>query len=521
MSVQNFLNQAKAHFGRRAFREAYEASLLALKEDERAAEAYFILAQIAIEHQNFAKGAELLAQAIGLEPVQARYQAHFARCQIALKREVEASAALTVAIAAAPQDALTLDTIGATLSHLGRHQEAAPWFERAVAVEPGNHSFLHNLGVARQFLGDFAGAEQCFRAELDFAPEGRRPYAALVHLARQTRESNFISNLEAQFDAADADVNARLQLGHALSKTYDDLGEYERSLDWLMRAKEGKRRAVGDMTGHASELFEAAKEAFANSAGGGAPDPAPIFVIGMPRTGTTLLDRVLSSHPDVASAGELNHIPRLSTEMAMAKTQPPYSDLGLMRTLAAVDMAELGRAYLEAARPSALGRPRFIDKMPVNFIYAGLVHQALPNARIICLRRHPLDVVVSNYRQIFNAEAAHYWYSYDLAWTARYYVLFDQLIAHWRARLPPDRFTEVHYEAMVGDLETEARRLLDFCGLDWDARCLAFHENETPVATASSVQVRSPLYASSIGRWKRYGEKLDVAKGILSSAGLI
>jgi hypothetical protein len=145
----------------------------------------------------------------------------------------------------------------------------------------------------------------------------------------------------------------------------------------------------------------------------------------------------------------------------------------------------------------------------------------LPNARIICLRRHPLDVVVSNYRQIFNAEAAHYWYSYDLEWIARYYVQFDRLIAHWREALPPDRFTEVHYEDMVGDLEGETRRLLSFCKLAWDPRCMDFEKNDAPVATASSVQVRSPLYSSSIGRWKRYGEKLDAARAILSDAGLL
>jgi hypothetical protein len=186
----------------------------------------------------------------------------------------------------------------------------------------------------------------------------------------------------------------------------------------------------------------------------------------------------------------------------------------------ALDMAALGAAYIEATRPRTGQTARFVDKMPRNFLFAGLILAALPNARVICLRRGAMDSCLSNYRQNFNAESAYYRYTYDLQDAARYYVLFDRLIADWRAMLPPERFIEVRYESVVADLEGQARRMLDFCDLPWDPRCLAFHENAAPVATASSVQVRSPIYATSIGRWKRYGAALDPMRRVLEAADL-
>jgi hypothetical protein len=147
--------------------------------------------------------------------------------------------------------------------------------------------------------------------------------------------------------------------------------------------------------------------------------------------------------------------------------------------------------------------------------------RALPNARIICLRRHPADTVLSNYRQMFATGFSYYSYSFDLAWTARYYVQFDRLIATFRDRLPPERFTEVAYETVVDDLESEARRLIDFCGLDWQPQCVDFHRNAAPVATASAAQVRKPLYATSVGRWRRVRKQMEPALEVLREAGLL
>ena len=518
--AREFLKTAERLLMLRDFQGVHEACLRALRADERAADAFFYLAMIAIEHDNPEKTEELLARAIALDPAQARYHAQRGRALVRLRREAEALAAAEQAAALAPADALTLDTIGAVFSHGGLHDRAIAYFERAVALAPEHDRYLHNLGVSQQFTGDLEGARATFERELALTPEGRRPYAALVHLSRQTRERNFIPELTRQFEAA-GDANARLQLGHALAKTYDDLGQYGDSLTWLLRAKAAKREEIGDLTAHYQSVFTSARDTFAlMPAAEGFGSAAPIFVIGMPRSGTTLVDRILSSHGDIVSLGELATFGRLANEAARALDNGAASDAALMRATASVAVEPLGRAYIEAALPRVGAAARFIDKMPINFLYAGLIHRALPNARIICLRRDPMDVCLANFRQIFNADAAHYWYSYSLDAIGRYYALFDELIAYWRGVLPADRFMEVSYGTIVADLEGEARRMVSFCDLDWDARCLAFHDNDAPVATASSAQVRSPLYTTSIGRWRRYGDALAPLRAALTESGV-
>ena len=158
--------------------------------------------------------------------------------------------------------------------------------------------------------------------------------------------------------------------------------------------------------------------------------------------------------------------------------------------------------------------------MRLNFFYAALIHRALPNARIICLRRNALDACLSNYRQLFSTAFAYYDYAFDLLETGRYYVRFDALARLWRESIPT-RYTEVHYEDVVGHTEREARRLVEFCGLDWDPRCLAFDENSAPVATASSVQVRQPIYRTAIGRWRKYEKEIEPLRRLLADAGVL
>ncbi|MDB5467183.1 MAG: hypothetical protein JWQ46_1945, partial [Phenylobacterium sp.] len=266
-------------------------------------------------------------------------------------------------------------------------------------------------------------------------------------------------------------------------------------------------------------LFSAAMRT-ATPAGRGDPSEEPIFVVGLPRSGTTLVDRILSSHPQVTSAGELSNF-ALLLKRAAGTASSFVLDEDTLAAAARVDMARLGSDYVASTRPLTGATPRFVDKMPLNVLYAGLIHQALPNARIVCLRRDPMDVCLSNFRQLFATGFSYYNYSYDLADVARYYVGFDRLVAHWRSVLPPDRFTEIAYEGLVASQEATTRELLAFCGLPWDPRCLAFHENAAPVATASSVQVRQPLYASSVGRWRRYGEGLAPMRDVLAAAGLL
>lgn len=510
------LDEAERRLAARDYRGAHELILSAIGADDTNGRAWFLMGVIAADHGNAGRAAELFEKAALLDPQEARGHAFLARAKLGLNDAPGARAAVGRAIALAPADALTMDTIGVVLARLGDHAGALAWFERATAIAPGVAAYWYNLGVSREFLGDFAAAEAALLTSLGLDKDQPRAWWTLTGLRRQTPQDGRTGDLERLFAGAGRDPVAAQQLGHALAKTWEDLGEPLKALDWLGRAKAPRRAETGYRPQADEGLFEAAAAARL-APGPGAASERPVFIVGLPRTGTTLLDRILSSHRQVVSAGELNALGLALKRMSGAPS-PLMLDPPTFGAAGGVDPRALGEAYLAATDDLAPpGKTRLIDKMPLNVLYAGLIHQALPQARIICLRRHPLDAVLANYRQLFATEFPYYDYALSLEDTARYYVLFDRLVAHWRARLPADRFTEVAYEDLVADLEGAARRLVGFLGLDWDPACLGFHENAAPVSTASAVQVRSPIYASSVGRWKHYGAALDGARAVLGN----
>ncbi|WP_176695880.1 tetratricopeptide repeat-containing sulfotransferase family protein [Phenylobacterium immobile] len=490
-----------------------------LNRDAGLARAWFILAMIAADHDRFDRAAELLRRAAALDPADARTLAHLGRALIALNQQAEAIDAAEGAAALTPGDPLTLDTIGVVFSRAGLHARAVPFFEAAAKARPDNAAFLYNLAASRQFSGDFAGAEAAYAACLALEPGHYRAWSSRVALSRQTPGANHAAKLEALFAQPSADADRALHIGHALAKTFEDLGQPEAALGWLVRAKAAKRDAAAHDPARDEALFAAAARTAPATARRRSSSDLPVFVVGLPRTGTTLVDRIISSHPQAASAGELTNFALIAKRAAHTPSNLVL-DPETLDAAGRLDLASVGEAYVESLAALRGDARRLVDKMPLNVFYAGLIHRALPDARIVCLRRDPMDACLANYRQLFATAFSYYAYGYDLEHVGRYYLGFDRLVAHWRATLPADRFTEVAYEDIVADQEGETRRLLDFCGLDFDPACLAFHENAAPVATASSVQVRQPLYASSIGRWRRYGAGLDPLRRVLEAGGL-
>jgi hypothetical protein len=287
-------------------------------------------------------------------------------------------------------------------------------------------------------------------------------------------------------------------------------------LKWLKKAKYGKLSSLDRSQFDYDGMYSAAKQTFLKETqrSTSVSEAAPIFIFGLPRTGTTLVDRIISSHRDVTAAGELNAFAGLIKAGAQTRSNL-VMDADTLLAGGGLDLPEIGRAYINDTRALARGAPRMTDKMPLNFFYAGLIHRALPNARMIVLRRGAMDSCLSNYRQLFTVQYSYYNYTYDLGHTAQFYKKFHGLMAHWRDVLPPDRFMDVQYEDIVFDQENQTRKLLEFCDLSWDEACMRFHENKAPVSTASSVQVRQKLYSGSIGRWKKYGADLDGLKRAL------
>ncbi|WP_323762699.1 tetratricopeptide repeat-containing sulfotransferase family protein [Maricaulis sp.] len=518
------LSKAAAALESKNYREAHRLCLAVLQSHGPDAEAYFLLALLTADHDNPTKAIEILDRALALVPSDPRFHAHKAKSLLALQRREAAADAAARAAELGPTDALTFDTIGVVHTRLGDHASAIALFEAAVAHDDHRAAYHYNLAASQQFAGAFDLAAAGYERTLEIEPGHVKALSAVVGLRRQTEEDNRIDALVTAFEARDpTNQEAQLHLGHAIAKSLEDLGRDDEALVWLGRAKAGVSASRQYDTAMDAEIYAAAAGALvaktAEPASGKVSD-RPVFIVGLPRTGTTLIDRILGAHPCVRSLGELSNFALLAKQMA--RTAGAFvMDAATLEATATVDPAALGQAYEASVSGLAGDAVRFTDKMPLNIVWAGHIHRALPGARLICLRRHPLDACLSNYRQLFATSFSYYNYAYELADCARYYLYFDRLRAHWAESLPADRYTEVAYEDIVGDLEGEARRLIDHCGLDWDPACLDFHNQAGSVATASSVQVRQPLYSSSIGRWKRHAEALQPVQDILRDGGVI
>ncbi|MFN3911772.1 sulfotransferase [Hyphomonas sp.] len=515
------LEEAAKQLSQKAYRAAHALCLAALKDDPQNGDAFYLLGLLTSDHENFARAEDLFRTAVRHRPGHAAAHAQHARCLLGLSRRSEAVEAARRAAGLGPADALTLDTIGVVLSRAGLHAEALPFYARATGADPGHADYHYNHAAALQFAGEMQAAREAYRRCAALDPGDTRGLPAVVQITKQTEAANETAPLEALFARHGGDPDAALRIGHALAKAAEDLGQPETALAWLARAKAGKRAMIAHDPAADTALFAAAArtaETLRGQTSGAAG--APVFICGMPRTGTTLVDRILTSHSALTPAGELTDF-ALSLKRMTRTPSNLVLDPETLDAAAGADLTALGKAYMASVSGSLGLSGRFTDKMPLNILLAPVILAALPQARVICLRRHPADTVLSNYRQMFATSFSYYNYAYTLEDTAHYYAEFDRLVRHFEEALPPERFTVVQYERVVTGLDSEVRRLLDFCGLPFEAACLAFHENTAPVATASSAQVREPLYTSALARWKRYEAALKPALDILDAAGCL
>lgn len=487
------------------------------------AEGYFVLAMVAAESGQFGRALPLLEQALACGP-DAEILAQYARVLITLRRDGEAADAARRALDLAPADARTLDTVGCVLARLGKHEASVAPFEKAVAAEPDNSGYRYNLAAACGFTGRTVQAARHYEEILARDPDDARTHYALAISRRQTAEENHVDRLAAAHSRAGTPGD-RLRLSYALAKEFEDLGDAARAYRYLSEANAQHKQALGYDFTQDEAIFDAIEKAFANGVEAGAetaPEqtgPTPVFVVGMPRTGTTLVDRILSSHPEVESLGELQAMP-LAIKQVAGTPSSRVIDPATAAAAMTADPAEIARLYLARATPHRqTGAPRFVDKLPANFLNVGHILRSLPKAAVVCLRRHPLDTVWSNYKNLFASQSAYYAYSYDLMDIARYYVRFDRLMALWR-QLFPGRVLELSYEELVRNQEPETRRLLVHCQLPWDPACLSFQENRAAVATPSASQVRRPLNADAIGRWKSHAEAFEPVRAWFTAQGV-
>lgn len=461
---------------------------------------------------------EHLRRAIALDP-QGKYRAHLAKLYTFVRQDGDAAATLRDAEQALPADALSRDTMGCVYARLGNHAAALLHFTEAVRLDPSNTEFRYNLAATLNFLGRTEEADAVLKALLALAPSHARAHHLLASLRKQTPIHNHVDRLT-RTHAEARGPRDRLLLGYALAKELEDIGQPAEALDTLCAANAEHRRRFDYSFTRDAAVFDAIEAAWPLPAPRTEPaSDSPIFIIGMPRTGTTLVDRILSSHPCVESAGELQAMP-LAVKSAAGTRTPLVMDPETIAAAAHADMGAIGADFLRRAshhrRDPAL---RFTDKFPGNFFYTGFIARALPAARIICLRRHPMDTVLSNFRNLFAVSSRYYDYSYDLRDIAAYYVRFDRLMAFWREMLP-GRVLELRYEELIADQKGETRHLLDHCGLEWSDDCLNFHTNNAPVSTPSAAQVRRPIYRDSVARWKQHADVLEPVRRFFEETGI-
>ncbi|MGO9635125.1 MAG: tetratricopeptide repeat-containing sulfotransferase family protein [Steroidobacteraceae bacterium] len=439
----------------------------------------------------------------------------------AAKRWPEVEAAVESARGVA-DDAAAWTLIGDFCTQLEDYPRAGAAYDEAARRAPANARILFNRAAVRRFLGELDAAERDYDRVIELDPRDGEAWLNRTRMRTQGPDRNHIPELEQLLGRGLDSWQREVPIRFALAKEYEDIGEYRRSWDHLKDGAALRRRHLRYDVAKDLATVDWIIEAYPmhpGSAGtqAGCPSAEPIFIVGMPRTGTTLLERIIAGHPDVFGAGELMHY--AAALIAAAARKAGRADLPrreLVAASATVDFAALGADYLERTRPRTGGHARFTDKMPLNYLYCGSIARALPKARILHLTRHPLATIYAVYKTLFNQG---YPFSYDLDEIADYYIGYRRLMDHWRLALP-DRILDVSYEQLVSAPEPEGRRVFDFLGLEWRPECLAFHERSDATATASAAQVRQPIYRTSIDQWKNYQSELEPVAERLRAAGL-
>ena len=382
-----------------------------------------------------------------------------------------------------------------------------------MAVDPKNAAAHFEIGNVKKQLGQFADARRAFERAIALSPKRPAFHRALAETERFGGSDPRLKALELlERDENSFPENEKVELHFALAKAYDDLKQYDRAFEHLQKGNRIYRQLVPYDEKAVFDFFHEIAEAFTPAAmdtkrGIGHPSDVPVFVVGMPRSGTTLVEQILASHPSVFGAGELLYTQDLILGGYAGADYP--ADLA---SLSPDALRRFGGFYAVRVGSLAPQAKRIVDKLPANFRHLGLIHLALPNARIIHIKRDPLDTCFSCYSKLF---ASGLNYTYDLGELGRYYKAYEALMGHWRAVLPQGAMLEVRYETLVENFAEEAKRIVAFCGLEWDERCLKFYETKRAVRTLSEFQVRQPLFKSSIGRWRAYEKYLQPLRDAL------
>jgi tetratricopeptide (TPR) repeat protein len=510
---------AALHENRLAEAEHGQRAILARRPTDVAA--LRMLAEVGLRLGRFGDAEALLARALDLAPGFVAARHNYATALYRQNRSQAALAQLDRLLADDPDNPAFRNLKAAVLGRLGEYDQAIALYRAVLQERPQQPKAWMSLGHALKTVGRQAEAIEAYRRSLALAPHLGEAWWSLANLKTVGFAEEDVAVMAAQLARDDISDEDRFHLEFALGKAREDAGGYEASFGHYARGNALRRRGLAYDPEETTTQVSRAKALFTADfldarAGWGCPEPDPIFIVGLPRAGSTLIEQILSSHSQVEGTQELPDIMALARRLSGQAARPPegrYPEV--LGELSAESLQALGQEYLDRTRPlRKLGRPHFIDKMPNNWAHLGLILLALPNAKIIDARRHPLGCGFSVFKQHFARGQA---FAYDLTDIGRYYADYVALMAHFDA-VRPGRVHRVIYEAMVADPEGQTRALLTYCGLPFEDACLRFYENERAVRTASSEQVRRPIFTDAADHWRNYEPWLAPLKAALGPA---
>ena len=480
-----------------------------------------MLAAIATQMQQHADASALLRRAVTLAPDFFAAWNDLGHALMERDQLDEAIEAVGRAIRLQPEVPYSYLMLGNVRARAGDYESAIAAYQQAIDRHPENAGALAGLGHVLKTIGRQEESIEIYRRAITAHPAYGEAYWSLANLKTFRFEDAEVAAMEQQLKGAELGEETRVNFLFALAKAYEDRGDYDLAFETYEKGNAVRRMKenydpVQTEVVHDRIIDVIDRELLTAKSGLGEPDPAPIFIIGLPRSGSTLIEQILASHSKIDGTQELPDITRIirtiNKRLPGKRTYPE----GLLH-LPDESFRELGQQYLRSTQRARRGKPYFTDKMPNNFPSVGLIHLMLPNAKFIDARRHPLDSCFGGYKQLFFKGQP---FTYDLVELGEYYLEYRRMMAHWH-QLLPGKILEVHYEDMVTDQEAQTRRLLEHCGVAWEPGCLAFHETERAVNTASSEQVRQPIYANSVQSWRHFeahlGPLIEVLEPVLET----
>ena len=483
-------------------------------------EAMRLLARIGIAHKVFDDAQVLLAAVLERAPDYRPARQEYAAVLIELHRSYEARQQVEQLLADEPQNRALRILFAASCAGVGEHERAVALYRELLLGQPADAEVHLSIGHALKTLGQTPEAIAAYHQAAACRPDFGDAYWSLANLKTYRFAPDELVRMRSALAAPATPVDDRYHLCFALGKALEDAGEFGESFRHYELGNELKRPELRYrpqiVEGNTRQQIKVCTgEFFSARRGWGAPAPDPIFIVGLPRSGSTLLEQILASHSQVEGTQELPNVQQLVTQLRGRDPDPVDPRYPrILTSLSAEDFRSLGEEYLTGTRVYRTGKPHFIDKMPNNFRHIGLMHLMLPNARIIDARREPMACCFSNLKQLFaNGQE----FTYSVEDIARYYRTYLELMRHWDQVLP-GRILRVYHEDVVEDLEGSVHRLLDFCGLQFEPGCLTFHETKRSVRTASSEQVRQAIFREGLEQWKNFEPWLEPLKSALGDA---